>query len=183
MNQRPLHSAAELLRLIHNLVRLGTIAEVDHNSARVRVAMGELATGWLAWIDGRAGTTRTWNPPTVGEQVVVFSPGGDLSAAVVLTGLYRAQYPAPSASADVFRAVMPDGAVLEYDHAANHLRASLPGSAEISAAAGVTLNADAVINGNVAINGDSLTHNGKNVGDTHRHSGITSGPSNTGEPV
>lgn len=29
----------------------------------------------------------------------------------------------------------------------------------------------------------TLTHNGKNIGDTHRHSGVTSGPSNTGVPI
>ena len=54
----------ELLRLIHNLIRLGTIAEVDHARARVRVQSGELLTNWLPWIEARAGTTRDWDPPT-----------------------------------------------------------------------------------------------------------------------
>ncbi|ERS88738.1 phage baseplate assembly protein V [Halomonas sp. PBN3] len=123
MSQRPLHSAAELLRLIHNLIRLGTVAEVDHASARCRVQIGELTTAWLPWLEERAGTTRTWNPPTVGEQVVVFAPGGDMASAVVLAGLYRATHPAPSDSPDVWREVMPDGAVIEYDHAAHRLLA------------------------------------------------------------
>ncbi|SFT96147.1 phage baseplate assembly protein V [Halomonas saccharevitans] len=170
MSQRPLHSAAELLRLIHNLVRLGTVAEVDHARARVRVATGEITTAWLPWLEARAGTTRTWSPPTVGEQVVVFAPGGDMVSAVVLAGLYRTQHPAPSGSADVFHAVMPDGAVLEYDHAASHLQATLPGSATLAAqgdvtvttpaaltataGGGATLNADTVINGNLTLNGN-----------------------------
>lgn len=178
-------NAAELLRLIHNLIRLGTIAEVDHASARCRVQTGELITARLPWIETRSGTTRTWNPPTLGEQVVVFSPGGDPTAAVVLTGLYRTQYPAPSDSADLWHAVMPDGAVIEYDHAASHLQATLPGSATIdaqgdvtvttpaaltaTAEGGATINADTVINGTLAVNGSSLTHNGTDVGDTHRH--------------
>ena len=169
MSQRPLHSAAELLRLIHNLVRLGTIAQVDHAQARVRVTLGEITTGWLPWIESRAGTTRTWCPPTVGEQCAVLAPGGDTVSAVVVTGLYRAAHPAPSDSADKFHATMPDGAVIEYDHAAHHLRATLPGSAEITAPSGLTINADTTINGDVAINGQSLTHNDTDVGDTHRH--------------
>ena len=123
MSQRPLHSAAELLRLIHNLVRLGTIAQVDHAQARVRVTLGEITTGWLPWIESRAGTTRTWCPPTVGEQCAVLAPGGDTVSAVVVTGLYRAAHPAPSDSADKFHATMPDGAVIEYDHAAHRLLA------------------------------------------------------------
>lgn len=185
MSQRPLHSAAELLRLIHNLVRLGTIAQVDHAAARVRVATGEITTGWLPWVEGRAGTTRTWSPPTVGEQVAIIAPGGDTAAAVVLTGLYRTAHPAPSSRGDVFRAVMPDGAVLEYDHAASHLQATLPGSATLdaqgditvttpaaltaTAGGGATLNADTVINGTLAINGGSVTHNGTDIGDSHQH--------------
>ncbi|MYL22540.1 phage baseplate assembly protein V [Halomonas alkaliantarctica] len=162
-------NAAELLRLIHNLIRMGTIAEVDHASARCRVQTGELITARLPWIEARSGTTRTWNPPTLGEQVVVFSPGGDPTAAVVLTGLYRTQHPAPSDSADLWHAVMPDGAVIEYDHAASHLRAELPGSAEITAPAGLVIHADTTINGTVAFNGESVTHNGTNIGDTHQH--------------
>ncbi|SDK67958.1 phage baseplate assembly protein V [Billgrantia gudaonensis] len=183
MSQRPLHGAAELLRLIHNLVRLGTIAEVDHAAARVRVKAGELLTAWRPWIECRAGTTRTWNPPTVGEQVVLFSPGGDPAAAVVLTGLYRDAHPAPADRADLWRAVMPDGAVIEYDHAASHLRANLPGSAEITAPSGLVINADTTINGAVAINGDSLTHNGVNVGHDHPHSGVVPGSGQSGGPV
>lgn len=38
------------------------------------------------------------------------------------------------------------------------------------------------INGATAVQGSSLTHNGKNVGDTHTHGGITPGPANTGVP-
>src|SRR5690606_35044517 len=90
-----MNNTAELLRLINNLIRLGTIAEVDYPNARVRVRDGELLTAWRPWIECRSGTTRTWNPPTLGEQAVLFSPGGDPATAVVLTGLYRDQHPAP----------------------------------------------------------------------------------------
>jgi len=40
-----------------------------------------------------------------------------------------------------------------------------------------------VVDGGVAITGGAVTHNGKNIGDSHAHSGIRSGPSNTGPPV
>lgn len=35
----------------------------------------------------------------------------------------------------------------------------------------------------VAIVSATLTHNGVNIGDTHRHDGVTPGPGNTGEPI
>ena len=41
----------------------------------------------------------------------------------------------------------------------------------------------ATINGSVSITGDSLTHNGKNVGSDHLHSGVESGGDNSGVPV
>lgn len=48
---------------------------------------------------------------------------------------------------------------------------------------GVTVTAaNITITGNVAITG-TFSVNGKNVGDTHTHSGVTSGPSNTGGVV
>lgn len=38
---------AALSRMIENLIRLGTIAAVDHAAQRVRVLTGDLLTGWL----------------------------------------------------------------------------------------------------------------------------------------
>src|SRR5690554_578689 len=55
----------------------------------------------------------------------------------------------------------------------------LESGVELVSSGGVTINAA----GAVAINSPSLTHNGKNIGDTHAHSGVQSGPSNTGAPV
>lgn len=180
-----MQNVAELLRLIHNLIRTGTIAAVDHDAARVRVKSGELLTGWLPWIEGRAGTTRDWDPPTEGEQVIVFSPGGDPATGVVLTGLYRRAHPAPASSGDVWHRVFPDGAVLEYDHAAHYLRADIPGSAGLTtsgdvtvssggaieattesnltatAAGGATINANTLINGNLTLNGNFSQPAGK----------------------
>lgn len=41
----------------------------------------------------------------------------------------------------------------------------------------------AKLKGNVEIEGGTLTHNGKNIGSDHAHSGVQSGGSNTGAPV
>ncbi|SHF00391.1 phage baseplate assembly protein V [Modicisalibacter ilicicola DSM 19980] len=179
MTPNPSHSAAELLRLIHNLIRLGTVAQVDHAAVRVRVAIGELLTDWLPWVEQRAGTTLDWDPPTVGEQVIVFSPGGDIAAAVALSGISSAAHPAPSNSPDKWQRAFPDGAVIEYDHAASHLQATLPGSAGINAqgaveittaatltataSGGATLNANTIINGNLTLNGNFSQPSGKSA--------------------
>lgn len=50
---------------------------------------------------------------------------------------------------------------------------------ELNASASVVLSApDAQINASTAVSGSALTHNGKDVGDTHTHSGRGTGPPN-----
>lgn len=41
---------ATLARLLENLIRLSTVAAVDHATQRVRVQTGTLLTGWLPWL-------------------------------------------------------------------------------------------------------------------------------------
>lgn len=140
---------AEILRLIHNLIRLGTIDQVDHEAARVRVKSGGNVTGWLQWISFRAGTTRNWSPPTVGEQVILFSPGGDLAGGIVMTGLNSNTHPAPSSDPDVWLREFPDGAVAEYNHVTHAFKLTLPEESTAEVNCPLT-----TFNGNLQVNGD-----------------------------
>jgi len=94
---RGMTDIAALSRLLENLIRLGTVAEVDHGSlpdkrpAWVRVQSGDLLTSWLPWAALRAGTTRDWDPPTVGEQVLVLSPNGQTAQGVAIGSVVSAQ--------------------------------------------------------------------------------------------
>jgi len=138
---------AALSRLIENLIRLGTVAEVDHGSLkdkrppRLRVQSGELLTGWLPWVAFRAGTSTEWDPPTVGEQVVVFSPSGQTAQGIALTGLVSEQYPANADRAGLHRRTYADGAVVEYDSVAHRLRAILPeaGITDLTSPGGINI--------------------------------------------
>ncbi|SPK73053.1 Bacteriophage P2 Baseplate assembly protein GPV [Cupriavidus taiwanensis] len=115
-------SATELARLIENLIRLGTIAEVDTGSPpRVRVKAGGMTTDWLPWLERRAGATRTWNPPTVGEQVVLLCPSGELRNGVILTGVPTDANDVPSHSASETVTLYPDGAITRYNHVSGAL--------------------------------------------------------------
>jgi len=122
---------ADLHRLLENIVRLGTIAEVDHTQARARVQCGELLTTWLPWLTLRAGNDRTWWAPDPGEQVLVLSPGGDPAQAVILPALYQAAHPAPAYAGDLHRTGYQDGTVLEYDRGASRSRAIYPDGAVV----------------------------------------------------
>ncbi|UYF99332.1 phage baseplate assembly protein V [Halomonas sp. GD1P12] len=183
-----MNNAAELLRLIENVIRLGSVAQVDHKSARVRIKSGELLTAWVPWITARAGATRDWSPPTVGEQCVLFSPGGDTANAFAMASLFQLSAPPPSHDPGVISRLFPDGGLIEYDHARQVVRINLPGSIEIHAPGGTQWHGNIAHTGNLTRKGSDTqtggtkTHNGKNVGSDHTHGGIQPGPGNTGAP-
>lgn len=200
----------ELTRRLDNLMRPGTIAAVDHVEARCRVQTGDLLTDWLPWLTQRAGNTRIWSPPTVGEQVMLLSPSGDLGAAWVLPATFRDDHPAPSDSPNLHVTEYPDGARISYNHATGVLVASGIQTAVIEASVQVTLDTPHthitgsltvddlltysngiagtggtnhnIINGTFSHAGGNLSSNGI-VLHTHHHTGVQSGGSNTGGPA
>jgi len=160
---------SDLLRLLQNLIRLGTIAEVKGAKARVRLGP-TLTTEWLNWATPRAGSTRTWSAPTVGEQVIVFSPGGDLTRGIILPALYSQAFDAPESSDTIHTTHYPDGAVVQYDHAAHALTATLPGGTATITADKVTSNApstictgDLTVMKNLIVNGATALNGGVNA--------------------
>ncbi|NWD70770.1 phage baseplate assembly protein V [Pseudomonas gingeri] len=123
-----MNDLATLARLLENLIRFGTVADVQMKPPRVRVKTGELTTGWLPWLAHRAGADKEWNPPTLNEQVLLFSPSGQLGNGVALTGLFSDDQPANGDRDGLHRRTYRDGAVIEYDSIAHHLSAVLPES-------------------------------------------------------
>lgn len=142
-----MNSLAALTRLLENLIRFGTIAEVDHGDPaqhkppRVTVKTGGLVTGWLPWITHRAGADQEWNPPTEGEQVLLLSPSGQLANGVAITGLFSDLIPANGNRAGLHRRTYRDGAVIEYDSIAHTLTATIPGNAALTAQGNVNVSA------------------------------------------
>lgn len=63
---------SELLRLILNLIRFGTIADINHDTQRVRVKVGENTTTWRPWITLRRRCTDLVStvPGRTGHRVV-----------------------------------------------------------------------------------------------------------------
>jgi phage baseplate assembly protein V len=161
---------SELVRTIPNLIRTGKIAEINADKVRVRLSPSLLTT-WLQWIALRAGDVIDWCPPSVGEQVIVFSPNGDLTQGKVLAGLFSADSPAPQTSLKIRSIHYPDGAVVLYDFGKHSLSAILPaGSSALVKADAVTADApqttctgDVTIKGNLVVEGFSALNNGAKV--------------------
>lgn len=191
----------DILRLLANLIRYGTIDAVDVDACRATVRMGDLLSKPLPWINVRAGNTSTWSPPSPGEQVLVFSPGGVTAAGVILAGIYSNANPKPAdAGASNHVAQFSDGTTVIYDHAAHRLHIKLAsGTVEVEAPGGITFKGDVDIAGKLHVSkavatDDTLKAAGDITSDgdvlaggislkTHKHPGVMSGTTVTGAPV
>lgn len=180
-------------RVIGNIIQIGTIETVDLAEATCRVRVGDTVTGDICWIVQRAGKTRTWSPPSVGEQCLLICPEGDTDGALALLGIFSDANPAPSTEAiDLIR--FDDGALISYDAATHLLVAQLPdgGKVQIDAPGGVKITGPVEIIGAVKIAGD-VDINGKATASddvvgggkslkSHKHTGVTAGGGVSGLP-
>lgn len=133
-----LSTLQELARALRNMVRTGVIVETDLKAGRCRVQTGGIYTDWLQWLTHRAGRSRTWWAPSVGEQVLILAIGGELDTAFVLPAIFSADHPAPSASADAWHVSFPDGAVMEYEPEIGALTVSGIKTADVTASESIT---------------------------------------------
>lgn len=176
---------SDLRRRFANLIRTGTIASVDYATARARVSIGQLLTAPLPWIASRAGETKEWNAPTVGEQVIILSPCGDLAQGVIIPAIYSTANPANGDAATIHRTTYKDGTVVEYDAAAHKLNATVNGSAEIEATT-ITLKGAITLDGAVTATSTIEASGDIKAGlislQTHVHGGVQNGGGTTSVP-
>lgn len=146
---------ADIARLFENALRIGTVAEVRHSAPpAVRIATGGIITNWVPWCEQRAGTTRTWNPPTKGEQVLLLCPSGDPSNGIVVCAIPSASNDVPSHSPNETVTLYPDGAQVKYDHSAGMLTVKGVQTVFLEASTSVLVKCpDTTFDGNVKVLG------------------------------
>ncbi|MDJ0088202.1 phage baseplate assembly protein V [Pantoea allii] len=186
----------EIMRLITNLIRTGTVSEVDPVNWLCRVKTGDLETNWINWLTLRAGSTRTWWQPTIGEQVMLLSLGGNLETAFALPAIYSDAFPPPDYSENGSTTQFSDGGFFQYEPATGQLLIKNIKSLRIEAADGIqllteafgveagktTLNSETAINGAVTQGGGDMSSNGVVV-HIHKHGGVKSGNDTSGGPA
>ncbi|QTL92288.1 phage baseplate assembly protein V [Aeromonas jandaei] len=177
----------DLLRKIDDLIRIGTVTEVRSGECRVETKGNH--TNWRPYLVLRAGRTRRRMRPSVGEQVILFSLGGDLSNAFVLAGIYQDKHQEPLAAddnGDLDRIEYPDGAVIEYNPSTGELTAAGIKKAIISAAESVKANTPLVECSNL-LKAKRAIFETANVGGievtTHGHDKVQRGNDTSGGPV
>lgn len=180
---RDLIEAHKALRRDHEALRRqydntfvqGPVVERDHEKG-VRIGRdpkGEHKSDWVQPAD-LSGRSRAL--PDKGENVLLLHPHGDPRQGVVL-GLGHSdakKNPAKDAANTVL-------------HDKDGVRIEAQGDTAILTAKTITLKADDVtvtITGSgVAITGGKVTHEGKDIGATHKHGGVDKGSAQTDPPI
>lgn len=162
MNERD-YALGELDRRMGNVVRFGTVSDVDPSGALAKVDLGDLVTDWLPWCTPHAGQDRAWSTPDVGEQVVIVTPG-DPSMGVIVASLFSNAHPANGDQAKDRRITFKDGTVVEFDREGSVLRVTVNAAGTVDVKVGATeltmqdgqatLKATAItLDGNVTVTG------------------------------
>lgn len=163
-------------------LRIGKVIEIDLEYRVARVSIGDMLSGWIEFATARAGKTKVWLPPSVGEQVEIISPDGDLEGAYIGQSLYSDANPPPSNKPGAF-ILFEDGTFISYDPETHELEAILcaGGKATITAPAGLTINGDVTVNGKIDATGDVKA--GNISLQQHKHGGVQAGGGQSGVPL
>lgn len=137
--------------MLGNLAREGVVESVDLDAGKVVVSFGEEQTPPIDWLMN-VGDTTIWIAPTVGQQVTVICPEGDIERAFMVGGL------ASSEMAPLFLGVsvgirFKDGATITYDPETKRLELMLTGEAALTAPEGVKLIANVAVEGDMTVTG------------------------------
>ncbi|MER8394078.1 phage baseplate assembly protein V [Mesorhizobium sp. M1340] len=176
----------DLERRVSNTVLIGKVSQVDHEKARYRVKAGNFESDWIPFTSARAGNTRTYDSLDEGEQVVMVSPAGDPSQAIIV-GSIATQAKQAADKGNIHRTVYPDGTVVEYDDEAKAYKMDVAegGSFALNIGGGASVHGTGgalklKAPGGVEIESPTLTHNGKDISLEHKHTGVETGGGITG---
>jgi len=149
-------SVADLERRLANLIRFGTIEQLDEAKALARVRCGDILTDWLSWRTNRAGPDRDWWALEPGEQVILLAPSGELNQAVIVGSINRDLFSAPGNRKTLHRIQYQDGTTKDYDREASTDTATYPDGTVIQYNATASLYTITTASGTeITVNADS----------------------------
>ena len=142
------YALSNLAKRLSNIIRIGTIFEINVQTAKARVKIGELETDFLPWANSNSGSNNSWNPPEIDEQVIILSPSGDLSQAVILPSLYKNN--ASNSDQNIKSITYQDGSKISFNVSSGALDLDLKGDVTIKVVGNANIEGD-----NINITGSS----------------------------
>lgn len=171
---------AELERRQDGTIKRGRVVEVDPENARVRLRLNEESASepflspWVPYAQ-IAGALKVHTPPSVDQQMTLFSETGDLQQGLAVPMTWSDKNEAPSKEGDEHVLTFGD---VRFDLKNNEVKVTTPKM--LFECEGVTLE---ITGSGVKINGGRVEHDGRNIGSSHIHGGVTPGAANTDVPA
>jgi len=151
---------------MNNMFREGEVMSVNPTNGTGVVNAQGIETPESPWMQ-QAGAINDWVPLSVGQRVLYVAPGGDLGRGFIIPGGFSDANP------------QPHNQLAEARRKIGNCEVTQSSSGLLIKAGGTTYEFAA---GGFTQIGGSQRHNDKNVGDSHTHGGVFSGPSNTSVP-
>ena len=142
----------ELHRQLINLLQIGVIESVNSDNKTCRVQVGELTTGDLDMPAEVGRNFVRWQPLRVGTQVLLASPGGDISAGVIVAKLYSNDLAPPTTSETDDVIAFDDGTTVSYSSESSRLSIDCTGPVDITCT-----DASIDASGNIDVTGTKIT--------------------------
>ena len=166
-------SHADLEARMERTFRKGKVTDVDATNHLYRQEVGvdddgnPVKSPWLPYSQ-IAGALKVHSPPSIGEQYMMIAPDGDHSQALGFPHGWSDANPSPSKDPNAIVETFGD------------ISETNDGKSKKIVIAGVTY---AFSGSGLDVQGGKITHDGKDVGSDHTHSGVQPGSGNTGAPV
>ncbi len=161
---------------MNNMIREAKVIEVDVETGTARVDAHGVETDLVPWLQ-YAGSIVDWDPLSVGQRVMFFSPNGDPAKGFILPGGYTDEAPQPHQEGEMSSRTI-GGTKLETRADSHSLETET-----YRIKANVEIEGNVIIKGNVDFSDGYVKHNGTVIDDTHRHGGIVKGGDITETPV
>jgi len=161
---------AALERRLAGSMRHGTVAEVNPAEGWVRLDLGPADEGRLLSprvpYSQAAGALKVHAPPSVGQQMTIVAPTGDMMQGVAMPLTWSEENASPGADGNV---ALTLGSV----------RVDLTGDSLTLTAGGFTIT---ISGSGLTASGGRIEHDGLNIGADHTHGGVAAGPADTAGP-
>jgi phage baseplate assembly protein gpV len=170
---------ADLERRVNNGSRHGTVAEVDASKGRMRLKVGDGDGGepflspWVPYAQ-TAGALKVHAPPSVGQQMTLLSPTGDMRQGIAIPMTWSDTNQAPSDKGD--ENVITFGP-FRIELTSGKLKVTGPEIEFITGGHSQKWNGSGS-----TLAGGRVEHDGKNIGSDHIHGGVLTGGAKTDVP-
>jgi len=152
---------ADLHRLISNLVRIGEVIELQASPLAARVKIGDNETDWISVSHQRAGQTNDFDPPAIGEQVVLLCPSGDMGQAIIIASIHSESFDQPSSSLSEFTRTFADGTRISYNSETHKLLIDAKADVAISATSNLIVHTEG--DASITVDGNAEVSAGGNI--------------------